>query len=246
MRERRDGHDLTGPSSSLSSGDGPAGPLSQAGPAGPTSAAGQANAAGPTGPVGHLRDKLDRLRLELAGPAHGGTRQARQVGWHDRLTALPSRAHFRLRLSHTLALLLRADRPLGLICVALNESRQSAAPFGQAADDEMLRIVAARLRHALRANDVIGRVGRVEFACMLPDLADRQGGGQVARRLLGALAAPIRIGSIEFVASANVGMAMFPCDGRNADVLLDSAGAALFRARREHRDVAFYGQATGS
>ncbi len=224
MIERRDGHDRSDPSTpQVPAGNG---------------AAGQARSAG------HLRDKLDHLRLELA-ETPGGTRQARQVGWHDRLTALPSRAHFRLRLSHTLALLLRAGRPLGLLCVALSESRQAAAPFGQAADDERLRIVAARLRHALRANDVIGRVGRVEFACMLPDLADRQGGGQVARRLLGALAAPIRIGSIEFAASANLGVAMFPCDGRNADTLLDSADAALFRARREHSDVAFYGQATG-
>lgn len=193
--------------------------------------------------AGQLRDKLYRLRLELAETA-AGERHSRQVGWQDGLTALPSRAHFRLRLSHTLAQLLRAGRPLGLLCLGLKESNVTAA-FGQAAGDELLRIVAARLRHALRGNDVIGRTGRVEFACMLPDLADRRAGGAVAHRLLDALVAPIRIGSIELSAAANLGMAMFPCDGRGADVLLDSADAALFRARREQSDVAFYGQATG-
>jgi diguanylate cyclase len=194
--------------------------------------------------AGQLRDKLHRLRLELAGTAVG-ERQARHVGWQDGLTALPSRAHFRLRLSHTLALLLRAGRPMGLLCVGLDRSTPTTAAFGQSASDELLRIVAARLRHALRASDVIGRVGRVEFACMLPDLASRQAGGKVARRLLDILAAPVRIGSIELTASANLGMAMFPCDGRGADALLDSADAAMFRARRERSEVAFFGQATG-
>lgn len=194
--------------------------------------------------AGQLREKLYRLRQELADSA-AGERKARQAGWHDGLTALPSRAHLRLRLNHTLAVLLRAGRPLGLLCVGLNEPRHTSAAFGQAADDELLRIVAARLRHALRANDVIGRIGRVEFACLLPDLPDRHEGGKVARRLLGALGAPVRIGSIELGAASSVGMAMFPADGRAADLLLDSADAALFRARREHSDVAFFGQATG-
>lgn len=197
--------------------------------------------------AGHLREKLYRLRLELAASAASERqpRPARRAGWHDDLTALPSRAHFRLRLSHTLPPLLKAGRPLGLLCLGLNGSSQVAATFGQAAGDELLRIVAARLRHALRASDVIGRIGRLEFACMLPDLADRQGGGQVARRLLDALAAPIRIGSIELGTAASIGLAMFPGDGRAADALLDSADAALFRARREHNDLAFFGQATG-
>ncbi|MBL8344679.1 MAG: GGDEF domain-containing protein [Rubrivivax sp.] len=173
-----------------------------------------------------------------------GERQPRHVGWQDGLTSLPSRAHFRLRLSHTLSLLMRAGRPMGLLCVGLTESTPATVTFGQAASDELLRIVAARLRHALRASDVIGRVGRVEFACMLPDLANCQDGGKVARRLLDTLAAQVRIGSIELTASANLGLAMFPCDGRGADALLDSADAAMFRARRERSEVAFFGQAT--
>lgn len=197
--------------------------------------------------VGQVRDKLSRLRLALAATAASErpARPVRRAGWHDDLTALPSRAHFRLRLSHTLPPLLQAGRPLGVLCLGLNDSSHVAAAFGQAAGDELLRIVAARLRHALRADDVIGRIGRLEFACMLPDLGDRQGGGQVARRLLDALAAPIRIGSIEVATAANIGLAMFPGDGRAADALLDNADAALFRARREHCALAFFGQATG-
>ncbi len=205
-------------------------------PAAPARQAGQPVA-------GQLRDKLYRLRLELAATAGGErqTRLARQAGWHDDLTALPSRAHFRLRLGHAL----QAGRPLGVLCLGLNESSHVTAAFGRAAGDELLRIVAARLRHALRANDVIGRIGRLEFACMLPDLADRHAGGKVARRLLDALAAPVRIGSIELAAAASIGLAMFPGDGHAADALLDSADAALFRARRERSGLAFFGQATG-
>lgn len=197
--------------------------------------------------AGQLREKLYRLRLELAATVAGDRQPqpARRAGWHDDLTALPSRAHFRLRLGHTLPPLLKAGRPLGVLCLGLNGSNHVAATFGQAAGDELLRIVAARLRHALRASDVIGRIGRFEFACMLPDLADRQGGGQAARRLLDTLARPIRIGSIELGTTASIGLAMFPGDGRAADALLDSADAALFRARREHSDLAFFGQATG-
>jgi diguanylate cyclase (GGDEF)-like protein len=199
---------------------------------------------GPANLAGQLREKLYRLRLELASPRAAG-QQPHYVALHDGLTALPNRAHFRQRLGQALALSPQSGRPLGLICMGLNGAKLVTETHGQAVVDESLRIAAARLRHALRANDAVGRIGEVEFACMLLGLSDRRRLGLVARRLLGALGAPMRIGSIELSLSPNAGIVIFPGDGHGPDELLANAFAAMYRAKRQSCDHAFYGQPIG-
>jgi diguanylate cyclase (GGDEF)-like protein len=192
----------------------------------------------------HLRDALNRLRLELAG-AQAGERRARHESLHDGLTALPNRVHFRQRLEQALALLQRASRPLGLLYLDLDGFKPVNDAYGHGAGDELLRIVAARLRHALRANDLVGRIGGDEFACLLPDVTDRPQLGLIARKLLDAVAAPVKIGSVQVSVPASIGIALCPTDGVSADDLLSNADAAMYRAKRQRLGFAFFGQPGG-
>lgn len=194
--------------------------------------------------AGQLRDKLNRLRLTLVSN-QASDQQPHHAALHDPLTTLPNRAHFRLRLGQSQALLLRAGRSLGLLYLGMNGCKQVTTTHSQVVADECVRIVAARLRHALRIDDVIGRVGGAEFACMWPDVSDPKLLATMAGRLLAAVAAPIRIGSIELSMSASAGIAMFPRDGQGTEELIGDAAAAMFRARREHGELAFYGQPIG-
>jgi diguanylate cyclase (GGDEF)-like protein len=192
----------------------------------------------------HLHDVLNRLRLELAG-AKVGELHARYQSLHDELTGLPNRVHFRRRLDQALALLHRASRPLGLLYLDLDGFKPVNDAYGHGAGDELLRIVAARLRHALRANDLVGRIGGDEFACLLPDVTGRPHLGRIARKLLDGVAAPVKIGRVRVSVPPSIGIALCPDDGVSADDLLCNADAAMYRAKRQRLGVAFFGHPGG-
>ena len=158
---------------------------------------------------------------------------------------MPNRVHFRQRLDQALALRQRASRPLGLLYLDLDGFKPVNDAYGHGAGDELLRIVAARLRHALRANDLVGRIGGDEFACLLCDVTDRPQLGQIARKLLDAVAAPLKIGQVQVSVAASIGIALYPGDGVSADDLLRNADAAMFRAKRQRVGYAFFGQPAG-
>jgi diguanylate cyclase (GGDEF)-like protein len=187
-----------------------------------------------------LRDTLNRLRLELTGTQARGTRLG-HAALHDGLTNLPNRLHFRKRLHQVMELPRQGNRALGLICMNLDGFRHVTETYGAEVGDELLRIVAARLRHTVRAQDLVGRIGGDEFGCLVADVPDRTQVGQIARKMLAALAAPLKIGQALLAISASCGIAVFPGDGATADDLLRNADAAMHRAKKQHSGVAFFG-----
>jgi diguanylate cyclase (GGDEF)-like protein len=115
---------------------------------------------------------------------------------------------------------------------------------GHAVGDMLLRSVAAQLLRGIRRSDLVariatedqspevGRLGGDEFAVVLPRIASAQDAGDVAARLLRALGeTSTRVGDVVDSASASIGIAIFPDDGRDADTLLKHADLALYHAK---------------
>jgi GGDEF domain-containing protein len=142
---------------------------------------------------------------------------------------LPDRHHFRLCLEQRLQRGIGA--PLALLYVEFD-------PEGEV-EPSLDRIVALRLLHALRAEDVVGRMGHGEFACMLADVPGRHVLDHVAERLRAALEAPLE-SNPRAVVHAHIGIAVCPRDGATPGVLLKHADEASFRARTERSGHAFF------
>ena len=132
---------------------------------------------------------LARSRVELADTRHGELR-ARHLALHDSLTGLPNRRCFGERLDRALTEVEPAHPGLALLYVDLDGLKAINDRHGHDTGDDLLKIVAARLRAALRAQDVVSRLGGDEFACLLTDLlepgAARASGLQVVRHRVGA------------------------------------------------------------
>jgi diguanylate cyclase (GGDEF)-like protein len=187
--------------------------------------------------VAHGEAALVAARLELAG-TRARERQVRHESLHDSLTSLPNRRYFRAHLEHQLAAA-RAGAPLALLYLDLDAFKPINDAQGHGAGDEVLRIVAARLAHAVRAEDLMSRIGGDEFACVV---TNRLGRGQLeefARKLHATVAAPMAVGGDTLRVLPSIGIAVTPGDGLSADELIRSADTAMFRAKRQRTGIAF-------
>ena len=191
-----------------------------------------------------LQTGLSQARAELAG-TRAGELQARHQALHDGLTGLPNRRHFRDRLDLALGRPLAKTSPLVLFFLDLDGFKQINDCHGHAVGDDVLRIVAHRLAHALRAEDMVCRWGGDEFAGLLLGDSQPEALAQRARELVDLVSAPMQIGALQFSIRPSIGLVVAPADGVTADVLLQHADAAMYRAKRSGGGHAFHQPAGG-
>lgn len=182
---------------------------------------------------------LAHARQQLTG-ARDGERRARHLASHDSLTSLPNRHGFGARLDMALAPPCAA---LAVLYIDLDGFKTINDQHGHGTGDELLRIVAKRLSHALRKQDMVCRMGGDEFACMLVDPMGREQLSHLACKLFDTVAAPLQVGSLVLRVRPSIGIAMCPNDGVDPDVLLNCADAAMYQAKRQQLGYAFFGAA---
>ena len=186
-----------------------------------------------------LQSSLAHARRELLG-TQAGERHARHLALHDSLTQLPNRSFFHERLAHTLGRAERRAPTLALLYFDLDDFKPINDTHGHDAGDALLKIVAARLMRAVRAGDMVSRMGGDEFACLLDRLPSQEQLSHLACKLLDAVAAPAQIGALMLSVRPSIGIAVCPRDGASADVLLKNADAAMYRAKRQKTGYAFF------
>lgn len=184
-----------------------------------------------------LRDALSRLAAaqrrceELEAQLHDGRQRERHHlhrAEHDDLTGLLNRAAFRERVQRALA----DGAQVALMMLDLDGFKLVNDDHGHAAGDEVLRIVAARIGHALRNGDVVSRLGGDEFSCLLRDVGGPDNLVALAGKLTMSIASPMQVAGHQLSLRASVGLAVSPDDGTSVDTLLASADAAMYRAKR--------------
>lgn len=181
--------------------------------------------------LAQMRAQRDEARTQAA--------RAQHLALHDGLTALPTGNFFREHLEQALARAREQQRPLAVLYLDLDGFKQVNDSQGHDIGDEMLRAVAARLRHSIRKDDMASRLGGDEFACLFADVPDTEHLVQRVRRLYRSLSSPLSIGPIRLPVRASIGVAVAPADGATADTLLKTADAAMYRAKRHRSGYAF-------
>jgi diguanylate cyclase (GGDEF)-like protein len=107
--------------------------------------------------------------------------------------------------------------------------------LGHLVGDRLLRAVGERLRHSLRASDVVARFGGDEFAVVQTAISDPRAAVVLTRKLLDALARPFELGGETMLLAASAGVALFPQHGATPQALIEAADLALYRAKEEGR-----------
>lgn len=193
--------------------------------------------------VFELQAALARSRAELAGTKLGG-RLARPVPSEDGLATLPDKTLFHERLDYALKLAAPQRRAFAVLYLDLDGFEPISASQGQECADELLKIVATRMTHAVRAEDMVSQLGDDEFGCLLADLPSREQLGALATKLIDAVSAPVKVGKLRFTVKPTIGVATCPADGVTGEMLIRNADAAMRRAKKYQTGHAFFDAVT--
>lgn len=155
---------------------------------------------------------------------------------HDFLTDLPNRVLLDDRLSQAIMFARRNGGQLAVLFLDLDHFKKVNDTFGHAVGDKLLRGVADRLASCLRQSDTISRQGGDEFVILLPRVEQPAGAANGAQKILSALALPFQICGHELNVSASMGISTYPKDGHDAETLLKSADAAMYKAKEKGRN----------
>jgi len=187
--------------------------------------------------------EIRQMTISLASKWRSEHRIVR-LAYFDALTGLPNREQLRNRLSSTLASAKQHQRMLAVLYLDLDNFKRVNDTLGHAVGDELLRLVAARLRSSLRTEESvedlptarsshIARLGGDEFIVVLPSIRSADDAAAVAARLIAELQEPMRLALHTLVVTPSVGVALFPGDGVEVDTLLRNADLAMYFAKRK-------------
>ena len=176
-----------------------------------------------------LLDITERKRAE---------QRVRHLAHHDPLTGLPNRALLLDRLHQALAQARRERGRIAVLMLDLDHFKTVNDTFGHAVGDRLLCAVADRLRTAVRESDTLARFGGDEFTLIQTGLAEPNGAGVFAQKVVDALAEPFLIGDQEMRTTTSAGVAIYPEHGAEPAPLLEHADIALYRAKANGRNRA--------
>ncbi|MGI9493942.1 MAG: putative bifunctional diguanylate cyclase/phosphodiesterase, partial [Geminicoccaceae bacterium] len=209
----------------------------------------------------HTNDELEYLASSfntMLDALRKSIDEVHQLAYRDKLTSLPNRAWFHEYLNQTIADFTRNDRSAALVFLDLDRFKHVNDTLGHHVGDQLLTAFAERLQKCIRQSDAIAvlrslppsecpndklsmaavaRLGGDEFTIVLPHLHKTEDAATVAERIITSLAEPFDLDGEEFVASASIGIAVFPADGDNPEDLLKHADAAMYQAKQAGRNT---------
>lgn len=178
---------------------------------------------------GSIRRKIEAQLLD-------NQQRLDHLAHHDQLTGLPNRLYLAAQLPGAIAAAQRAGTPLAVLFLDLDRFKHINDTRGHETGDRLLQAVAARIRSAVRTEDVVVRMGGDEFIVVLAIVKSSEQVNETAARINSALATPVVIDGRPLVTTASIGVSLFPRDGQDADALLRHSDTAMYQAKDRGRN----------
>ena len=164
-----------------------------------------------------------------------------KLAHHDILTGLPNRVLLEDRLLQAKALSHRTNGVFAVLFLDLDRFKIINDTLGHSVGDELLRLVAGRLKKSLRETDTVARIGGDEFIILLTSVTARSDVSMLAEKILKTLMAPFKLRDHELFITTSLGVCMCPEDGQDTDDIVKKADIAMYHAKSIGRNnVQFY------
>ena len=170
--------------------------------------------------VCHDISERNLVQRELVNLAH-----------HDMLTGLPNRMLLYDRMQQAKALAHRMNSRFALMFLDLDRFKIINDTLGHAVGDELLRMIAQRLKGCLRETDTVARIGGDEFILLLVNVADQSDVRHLADKLLAELMLPFSIRNHELFVTTSGGVCVYPDDEDDMETMMQKADIAMYHAK---------------
>lgn len=159
-----------------------------------------------------------------------------RAAFHDALTGLPNRVLLADRLRQAMAVAQRQSQKMAVAYLDLDGFKAINDAHGHDAGDEVLKAVAQRLSSGIRGSDTAARLGGDEFVVLLTPLPAVADSRPACERLLREILAPVRLSSgVTVQVGSSFGVAHYPLDGVDPEVLMSRADQTMFESKRAGR-----------
>ncbi len=172
--------------------------------------------------LGSLLEITDRRRAEA---------RILKEASRDTLTTLSNSPRFMETLRLRLADARRQKRLFAIAYLDLDRFKLVNDTWGHSTGDTFLRVLALRLKQCVREVDTVARVGGDEFVILMPDIRKTENLSTIARKLLATVSRPTNVDGKAIEVTASIGIACYPDDGEDSEILLRNADTAMCRAK---------------
>lgn len=159
--------------------------------------------------------------------------QALELAYHDPLTGLNNQHYMNKLFDKALLLATRPHHLVAVLYIDLDNFKPINDSAGHATGDEVLKIVAGRLKDFTRSTDICARIGGDEFVVVATQLEQQEQAHDIAKKLLQQLTEDIIIRGETYRLGASIGISLYPLHGHDLKELMDNADAAMYQIKHK-------------
>lgn len=189
---------------------------------------------------GTVQDITERRQIED---------QVHHLSYYDPLTSLPNRTLFKEILRQAISYCDRYEAFLVGLFVGIDRFKRINETLGSAIGDRVLQMFTERLMHAVRDNDyvavarnfeitetTVSRLGDSEFTVMLNYIRDTRDSVKVVNRIFKEMAPPFKVDGNEIYLAVNIGITVYPEDGKDIDTFIKNGEFAMNHVREKRQN----------
>jgi diguanylate cyclase len=182
--------------------------------------------------LAEVRDDLSKAKIK--------TEEAQQTALQDALTGLPNRVSFEQSLEHGLIQAKRHGWGLAVLFIDIDKFKSINDSYGHDLGDQVLLMIANRLKSFVRDEDIVSRWGGDEFVCLLLEVKQEADVTHLAEKMINLIAESYEFNGSVLSIMASIGIAIYPVDGDTSSILFKNADTAMYKAKGTEKRVVLF------
>lgn len=166
--------------------------------------------------------------------------ETRKFALQDALTGLPNRVLFEQSLDNGLTQAKRHGWGLAVLFIDIDKFKSINDTYGHDMGDKVLIMVADRLKSTVREEDMISRWAGDEFVCLLLEVKQEADVIRLAENMVNRISETCEFNGTALSISVSIGIAIYPADGKTADILFKNADTAMYKAKGTEKRVVLF------
>ena len=154
-----------------------------------------------------------------------------QLAYYDRITDIPNRHYFEERIAQAVTNAERYGTTCYLLMIDLDDFKIVNDTLGHHIGDDLLRYVSETLKHTMRQNDSIFRIGGDEFAVIIESASNNESVSKIAQKIINAVSTPVILEGHTVKVGASIGISCYPKHSTNVRSLMSTADVAMYIAK---------------